>query len=388
MRNSKSILSLFLREARRIPKDHSLLLTLIIAPLLYAFFYGSIYLNKFEEEVAVAIVDVDNSEMSRNLIRQLDATPQIKVISVQPSAEYADELFKLEEVQVVIHFERGLENNVKLLKGTTVFLKSNASRFLPANDIVQAATKVFMTAGVGVRMEYYKAKGHYADVALQMANPVEINYKPLFNKNLSYGSFLLPGLLILILQQTLLLGLAEGTSREREKGTLKDWMLQSKNTMHALFGKASFYLFLFASFAVFFQLVNSQMLSINNNSSLLTLVILFALFFSCIIPFGMWVGLLIKKELLAMQIMAFSSYPLFLLSGYSWPQSALPVWLQVVSNLIPTTPMLDAYIKATQQGATLSTLAPQCLHLLILAIVFWVLCYYQLSKVKQTLKIL
>lgn len=388
MHNSKSIWSLFIREAQRIPKDHSLLLTLIIAPLLYAFFYGSIYLNKFEEEVSVAIVDADNSELSRNLIRQLDATPQIKIISVQPSEEYADELFKLEEVQVIIYFERELEKKVKLLKGTTVLVKSNASRFLPANDVVQAATTVFMTVGVGVRMEYYKAKGHYADVALQMANPVEIEYKPLFNKNLSYGDFLIPGLLILILQQTLLLGLAEGTSREREKGTLKDWIGYSKSTLHALFGKASFYMFLFANFAVFFQLVNSHILEIDNNSSVLTLVVLFTLFFLCIIPFGMWIGLLIKKELLAMQIMAFSSYPLFLLSGYSWPQSALPTWLQVISNLIPTTPMLDAYVKATQQGATLSTLLPQCLHLLVLAIVFWTLCYYQLSKVKQTLKIL
>jgi ABC-2 type transport system permease protein len=381
-----TIISLFLREAQRIPKDHSLMLTLLIAPLLYAFFYGSIYLNKFEEEVATAVIDYDNSALTRELIFQLNATPQINIIAVQHQEEYVDRLFNNGDVQVVIQFAKETEKDIKLLKGTTVLIKSNASRFLPANDVVQAAATIFTITGVGVRMEYYKATGHYQDVALQMANPAEIVYKPLFNHNLAYGDFLIPGLLILILQQTLLIGLAEGTARERQKGTLPEWLKLGQGSVGALLGKSSFYLILFGSFAMFFNLVNMQLLEISNNASPTVLIALFTIFLASIIPMGIWIGLLFKKELLAMQVMAFSTYPLFLISGYSWPQSALPSWLQIASNLIPTTPMLDAYVKATEQGASLGTLLPQCTHMMILGLVFWVLAHFQLEKCRKSLE--
>ena len=78
--NQTGFAGLFFREIARIASDHSLLLTLILAPLFYAFFYGSIYINKEEEEVQLAVVDDDNSNLSRLLSQQIDHSQIVKLI--------------------------------------------------------------------------------------------------------------------------------------------------------------------------------------------------------------------------------------------------------------------------------------------------------------------
>jgi ABC-2 type transport system permease protein len=76
----KSIKILFLREIRLVVKEHSLLLTLLGAPLLYAFMYGSIYINKVETQVPLALVDADQSSLSRTLIQEISSDPMVKVL--------------------------------------------------------------------------------------------------------------------------------------------------------------------------------------------------------------------------------------------------------------------------------------------------------------------
>lgn len=389
MSKRNAVILLFFREIRRIPRDHSLLLTLLIAPILYAFFYGSIYIYKFETEVPIAVIDHDQSELTRELVRLLESTPQIKVTRVYSDENMAIHDLNRGNVQAIVRFNSETELRTKQLKGTPVNIWTNASRFLPANDVLMACVQVLQTAGVGVRLQYYKLKGNYSNVALKEANPVRMDYRPLFNKNLAYGDFLIPGLLLLILQQTLLIGLVEGCAGEREQGSIFNWLRISKTSgSTAIVGKGLFYVVLFASYTLFFHWVNMQVLGILYISNLWVLLLFFVLFFLCLIPMGMAIGLLFKREIAGMQVMAFSSYPFFLLSGYSWPKQALPLSLQFVSNLLPTTPMLNAYIKVTQLGASLSNVFPEVVHLSLLALLYLSLALFQIKRVGNKYRIL
>ncbi|MDN5626876.1 MAG: ABC transporter permease [Weeksellaceae bacterium] len=68
------------REIRNVSKDASLFLILLLAPILYAFMYGSIYLNKGEEKVKLALVDDDATTISRTLTSELNSTSIIDII--------------------------------------------------------------------------------------------------------------------------------------------------------------------------------------------------------------------------------------------------------------------------------------------------------------------
>jgi len=377
MKAMRGILFVFFRELKRIGEDHSLLLTLLIAPLLYLFFYGSIYSYKEEENVKLVVVDDDKSSLSRLLTQQINNLQMVDVI-IEPSVDRAQHLMYEGGCQGYLYIDKGLEQKVLSLRQGNVVLAVNAGRFLPSTDLIAAVTKICLAVSAGVRMQYFEMKGLTEQTALKEAMPVNLDYHPMFNESSSYGAFLLPGLLMLILQQTLLLGLAESVAAERMKKTLSDWFLVTNdNILQGIIGKGLFYFFLFASYALFVLTINFSVFHLTLQGNAGALMFLITVFLLTLIPMAMWIGSFFKSQLLCLQIMAFSSYPIFLITGYSWPFRMLPVFIQVISSLLPTTPFMQAYISVAQQGGTLSDNITTVIHLLALFILFSCLCFWR-----------
>ncbi len=372
---------LLLREVKMIAHDHSLLLTLLIAPLLYAFFYGSIYSYKTEEEVPIAVVDEDRSGLSQTLIRQLDNTQMVNVAAVT-SLENAKESMYHGHIQGFLYIEKGMEKKVLGLQQANMVLAVNAARFLPSSDVMGTVTQVGLMAGAGVRLQYLQKKGMNTETARQEVMPLMPDFHPLFNTRTDYGTFLLPGLLAMILQQTLLLGLAGGTAAERQRKTFAGWMEQAgSNLSMALYGKGMFYFILFCCYAFFFLTVNFRVLGLQLMGNPFELALVTALFLLSLIPMGIFTGLLFRSQLLCTQLMAFSTYPIFLITGYTWPIAQLPEGLKVVSSLLPITPFLALYQGIVQQGAHITDRLPDLYHLCILWICWTLIC---LLKMKHT----
>ncbi len=384
MWKNNSFIQQILREANRISKDHTLILSLLLAPLFYAFFYGSIYLNKTEEEVSIAVVDHDHSETSRTFIRMIDETQSVKISLVTISLEGAQKSFMNTKVQGIVYIPRHFEADLKSLKGTDVKLFLNTSRFLPSNDINESVTEVALIIGAGVRFEYYKMHGSSTNAAFEKSMPISIDDRSLYVMPSTYGGFLLPGLLLLILQQTFLIGMAESIAREREKKTISAWLSISGNRIwKAIWGKGLFYLLLFSAYAFFFHVVNYHVLNLPISGSIALLSILLTGFFMVLIMFGTFFGSLFSKEIWALQFFAFSSYPIFLASGYSWPLFALNPALKAFAFMLPTTPALDAYIKIIYKNASILDIQYDLAHLILLGLFYGFLAWWRLGVLKK-----
>ena len=93
-------------------------------------------------------------------------------------------------------------------------------------------------------MKILEISGYSTDQAKGMYDPLRVDLRNLFNPSEAYGDFIIPGILIIILQQTLLIGLSESIAREREKNLLGELLAAANGSNSAaLLGKASFYLF-------------------------------------------------------------------------------------------------------------------------------------------------
>lgn len=271
--------TLFLREAALIAKDHSLLLTLLIAPVLYAFFYGSIYINKEEEEIPMAIVDMDHSGLSKQLAEQINNLQAIELISA-PGLDEAQKMMYKGQTQGYLFIENGLEKKVLSLQSANIVLAANAARFLPSSDLLSGVTQVSLTVGAGVRLKFYEMQGLNEATAMHEVMPLNLDNRPLFNERVSYGAFLLPGILALILQQTLLIGLTGSMASEREKNTINQLSDTAGNYSVALWGKGSFYFLLFMCYAFFFLTVNFTVLKLPVRGSAFDITVIMALFYS------------------------------------------------------------------------------------------------------------
>lgn len=150
-----SLIQLFLREVTLVAKDHSLLLTLLIAPLLYAFFYGSIYINKEEEQVKLAVVDDDQSRLSRLLQQQINNSQLVELIHFS-DLETAKEQMYSGNCQGYFYIPRGTQSNLLTLKQSNVVLAVNAARFLPSSDLLMSVQQICLTVGAGIRLQYFE----------------------------------------------------------------------------------------------------------------------------------------------------------------------------------------------------------------------------------------
>ena len=366
----KEIFDILKRELRNVSKDSSLFLILLLAPILYAFMYGSIYLNKGEEKVKLALIDNDGTAISRTLTEQFDSTPMIEII---PSSDINDAQEKMYqgEVQGYFYIQSGFEKDILSQKQTNVNLVLNASRFLPSSDLLSTVTKVCLTVGAGVRKTYFNKQGMGEDESMKMTNPINMDYRPLYNSGMTYGAFLLPGLLAIILQQTLLIGVAAAFTSEREENKLLNLYLVSKQSISKMiFGKSLLYFFAFMIFGLFFSIVNFSVFGVEIRGSYFDLAVISALFIATIIVFGMLIGSFFKTKLFAFQVLVFSSYPIFLITGYSMPYQALPKFVQMLSDTLPTSPFLKTYISIVQSGGSLADNLNSLIHLVILWIIF------------------
>lgn len=380
----KEVLEILKRELRNVSKDSSLFLILLLAPILYAFMYGSIYLNKGEEKVRLALIDNDGTAISRTLTQQLNSTPMIEIVPSSNISEAQEMMFQ-GEVQGYFYIQSGFEKNIFSLKQANVNLVLNASRFLPSSDLLSTATKVCLTVGAGVRKTYFNKQGMGDDEAMKMTNPINMDYRPLYNSNMTYGSFLLPGLLAIILQQTLLIGVAAAfTSEREEKKLLNLYQISKQSISKMIFGKSLLYFVVFMIFGFFFSVVNFSVFDVEVRGNYLDLAVISALFIATIIVFGMLIGSFFKTKLFAFQVLVFSSYPIFLITGYSMPYQALPKFVQILSDMLPTSPFLKTYISIVQAGGSLSDNLGSVIHLVVLWIVFELLL---ILRIKYLVKI-
>ena len=384
MKIHSKIKEVFNRELITVISDHSILLTIIIAPILYAFFLGSIYINKEIEQIRFGVVDYDNSKTSRTLTRLLSANQKIDMVGkLKKYEEGVDKLQNL-ELEGFLVFNNGFEKDLMRMQAPHINLYLNTTRFLPSNDLNMAVNKVMQTVGSGIRLHFYEINGINRQKAMQIINPIMAEVKPIYNLTNSYGGFLLPGLFFLILQQTLLIGLGESVSRDNEKGTLSSFLKSSSSSIsNYIFGKIGYYIFLYIAYLFIFTAVIFPIFGLPVLGSLSAIFTVSVIFFVLIAIIAILIGTFVKSQIRIMEILAFTSYPFFLLSGYSWPVSAMPLPLQWIASIIPTTPMMEAMKRLYVMGGGWYDIHSQLLHLLILTGSAFVLLIWRLNYMKN-----
>jgi len=367
-----------IEEAKLVTDDHSILLTVIGAPILYFFFLGSIYMYKDIEKISFAVVDLDKSTTSRKLTRLLDSQQKIKITNVNYDFAEGIDLLNSMEVQGFILFPKGFEKKLKRLEGADVKLYLNNTRFLPSNTLKEEVSKLMLTAGAGIRLKYFVAQGMHPENARELVVPIMPVIKPMYNTTNNYGDFLLPGLFLLIIHQTLLIGLGESIARKRQhgfKGLKNAW---NENSFFKYFvGKTGFYVLLYIAYFFFVYSVVFPAFNLPVNGSILALVIVSIVFLITVTLFTLLVASFYRSQIGYMEVMAFLSYPIFLISGYSWPVTSMPLPLQWLSKMLPISPMLESVRKLTVMGGSFEHIIFPLINLLILGIIFYTAVYFR-----------
>jgi ABC-2 type transport system permease protein len=364
----KTAANALVREYRRIFTDKGALLILVGALILYAFFYPMPYVREVLKEVPVALVDLDQSVMSRQLARMLDGHELIRVSGESASLAEAERLAREGTVNGIVVVPEGFERQIRRGEQATVVAYADASYFLMYRQMLTGAMEATGTLSAGIEIRRLQAQGIPEDAAMNARDPLPLVMRPLFNPTEGYGSYIVPAVLVLILQQTLLvgIGLVNGTARE-QCTPAPDSSGAAFESFQTLAGRALAYFLLYLVHLLFYFGVVFHVFGFSRRGQALALLAFGTPFLLAVIFLGLTVRALFSTREMSMQVLLFTSMPSLFLAGFSWPVESLPRWMAAAAQALPSTPAIAGFLRISQMGSSLAQVRHEWL-------VLWTLC--------------
>ena len=366
----------FSEELRIIMADAGAVLLFIIAMIAYPLIYSIGYQGEVLRELPVAVVDLNHSNLSRQYSRMLDATEQIHVICKPGSLKEAEKLFYDGAINGVVLIPEDFEKNIFQGTQSNVTVYCDASYFLIYKQVYAGALYSTGTLSAGVEIKKMLAQGKTQNQALEQRDPLKTNIISLYNPAASYGSFIMPGVLLIILQQTLLIGIGLLGATTREKIKYKNLTVQPLSrggTITAVLGKGLAYLVVYLFNILFIMVVIPKWFSFPDKSGFLPTLVLVIPFVLSIIFLGIAISVLFRKRVHALIFMVFLSPLILFFSGLSWPSAALPPLLYKLAHVFPSTMMVPAYLRVRIMGVPLSSVSYEATFLLIQMVLYFII---------------
>ena len=376
------------KEMKATVQDEGVLIFFILVPLLYPLLYSWAYNNEVVRDVPVAVVDLSHSQLSRQFIRQYDASPDVKVAYHCNSIDEARELVGKQVVRGVVYIPTDFATNINRMEQSHISVYCDMAFILTYKAIYQTATAV--SAEINKEIQVH-ASGNYTQREDEVSTqPLAFDEVAIFNPTGGYGNFIIPGVLMLIIQQTLLLGIGLSAGTARESNRYRDLVPVSRHyngIFRIVLGKSLCYFMVYAVMAAWLTMVVPRLfhfVTLLEWHSLLGLMVPYLL--ACIF-FGMMISCMVKYRENVMLLIVFMSVPLLFLSGISWPQSSLPGAWQSVAYLFPSTFGVRGFVRLNSMGATLADIEHEYQMLWIQTTVyFFMTCLvyrYQINQAHQ-----
>lgn len=349
---------------RGVARNRPIVLTVVAAVVLYGFYYPSAYSIQTVVKIPVAVVDLDHSPLSRSLMRKLDATRVVHIATQPDSIEQGQALLRADKVDGVIIITRGLQASV--LKGEP----GGVSVDLKGAYLVRARTigEALRGAIGGALQEIVHPLASVAHVG-----QISVQQRALYNPDNGYGSYVVPGVASIILQATLLFGVAMYMGLKRERGA---WRMSHRaflGTWCAFTLLGSLMGWFFFGFIFWFQ-------DYPRGGNLAALLLCVPLFAAGVSALGLLVGSFFERHERSMQILAGTSIPVFLLSGLSWPFLAMPALMVALAKLIPSGAAVLMFVQINAMGASLREIASKALTLTLLALIYGGAAWLRLTR--------
>lgn len=361
------------QELKSIFHDEGVLIFFIIVPLTYPLLYSWIYNNEVVHEVPVVVVDDSHSSLSRHFISRCDASPDVKIKCYANDMDEARSLMGRQVVKGIYYIPSDFSTRLNRMQQTAVSVYCDMSLMLTYKAVYQAALNVSTDMNKDIQIKLSgNATTREDEITTQ---PLAFEEVPIFNPTGGYGNFILPGVLMLIIQQTLVLGIGLAAGTARESNRFRELIPISRHyrgVMPIVLGKSLCYLMIYAILAAYLTIIVPRIFGFVAMAQARELLGILVPYLLACIFFGITVSCLIRYRENVMLLVVFLSVPLLFMSGVSWPQSNIPGVWQGVSWLFPSTFGVRAFVRVSSMGATLDDVLTEYRILWIQVVVYFI----------------
>jgi len=376
-----SFFTVLKQEINTIFRDATIVLTIIGGVLLYAFLYPQPYLKQNVTAIPIALVDHDRSDISKEIAFALHANPQIGDIFYFGSAKEAIDALNAQKIKAYIEIPYGFKRDLLLLERPTIKVGIDGSYFLIFGGVAESAMLAILTQG---------AKQNVANLLKEQVPLKELKSYleafsfemiELYNPNNSYTQYVLPAVFVLILQQTLLIGLGivGGGVNERAYRNYD----YNAPTLYVMVARYMIFLGLFAIHMMFYFGFVFDLFGIFHVGDVVWMVLYGFFFLSAVIAFGLFFGSIMPQREIATPLVLFSSIPLIFSVGFVWPKEMIPSVIVDLSYLFPSTVGIDGFLALNQLGASLGEIGFDVVVLLLQTVTYATAAFLVMRYKKQ-----
>ncbi len=359
-----SFWAIFRKEILHIRRDGRVLFLAVMLPLMQLTMYG--FIDQTVHDVPTVVVDQDRSVQSRELMDELRATKTfaIKIITNDPLIARTEIIAGRAGVGIVIppdyHDKRARAESAKIL------VLIDGSDSIVSSGALAAANGVIANQNLEL---------------VSRAAPLAAQPIILFNPEGRTANFLIPGLVAVILQMISVMLAAGSIVREREQGTMEQLLVTPVDPVGLMLGKVVPYLFVSLADTALILVVMRFAFGVPIRGSLVFLFGIMVIYLAALLALGLYISTTAKTQQEAQQKVQMLFLPSIFLSGYLFPLNGMPVILQVIGQVLPTTHMVAIMRGIVLRNAGPLELVPHVLSLVAFAVIMIWLSVRKVSKV-------
>ncbi len=352
-------------------------------PFLIFLFLADIYHEPVIKHIPTAILDLDHSQKSREIINAYTANPVLEIKGFVSNKNDLESLLKTEEVRVGIIIPENFE--AAMARGETAGIMTviDGSNLVFTNISGSAVAEVANLLAAELRVNLISSKGLLTEKAERIIRAVQFTVSARYNPTYNYAFFLLFGLGINILQQTCLLGIATSISGEKSQNTWWHYRFNNLPGLLILSGKLLPYLFIALGQFALLMLLGSQGLGLPLQGNLGLLLLSTIIFLLAVTSFGLMVSAF-TIPVNSIRYTMVMAMPSFVFSGYTWPAEAMHPLAKVIGQCLPLTWYLKSFQAISMKGAGWEIVWPYLAYLTVMAAVFFSVALYRVNKLNRS----
>lgn len=372
----RQLLEVFCLEYKLVLGDMGIILFFLFLPIAYPVIYSLIYNPELVRDVKMVVVDHDRSAASRELVRNIDATQEAWVIGYASQMGEAHRAMNSHECYAILEIPEGFGKKIVRGEQANAVMYCESSLLLRYRGFLLATTAVSQAMGAEILSEKI-------DEFMPLASTIsDGDIMPIENISMGnirngFDSFIMPGVLILILHQCIILasGMAGGAKRERPELAGRFPKGKEPGTLTTMIGETACYLSILIFPVMYLVHYVPLMFSFPMAANTFEIFLFLLPMMLACLGIGWCLQAFIKERESVFMIWVVTSVVFLFLSGLTWPRYAMsPVW-HFLGSCIPATWGVEGFIRMNTNGASLAQVSHDYIMLWVLAAIWLVAAY-------------
>lgn len=358
------------------------LVILAAAALFYGLIYPAPYSPQVYRDLPVYALDADGSALSREVLSRIDASADLRIAAGSSDRLAARRALERGDVLGIVEIPPDFQRQALRGEQPVVGVYANAGYLLAYSEVATAASEAVLETGAELGVAAETARSGVPGRALAAQLPMGVQVTRLYDPAGGYASFVVPAVLVVILQQTLLIGLGLLCEARREgRARASDGWIAD---VARVFGRAAPWVGLYLLELLLLRWGVFALYDLPEAGSVWRVLPFMALFLLAATLFGLVLAERFRRSDDVIPLLLFTSLPIVFLSGFSWPTPLIPEPLQWLARLLPSTAGVEGFVRLNQLDAGWPDVGWPVLNLGGLVILFSGLLVWQQRRPIET----